>query len=157
MNQKNLALWLKIIVIGVGIAGLLIYFWLLPTIGKDLAVEEFKHLYWPYLITIWVTAVPIYWALVLAWKIFTNIGLDNSFCEENAHYLKKISILAACDCAYFFIMTVIGTFLNAVHPGILLIALFAIFTGIAIAVATAALSHLVYKAAALQDQSDLTI
>ncbi len=157
MNQKNLALWLKIIVIGVGIAGLLIYFWLLPTIGKDLAVEEFKHLYWPYLITIWVTAVPIYWALVLAWKIFTNIGLDNSFCEENAHYLKKISILAACDCAYFFIMTVIGTFLKAVHPGILLIALFAIFTGIAIAVATAALSHLVYKAAALQDQSDLTI
>ena len=47
--------------------------------------------------------------------------------------------------------------MNAVHPGILFIALFAIFAGIVIAVATAALSHLVYKAAALQDQSDLTI
>ncbi len=157
MNQKNLALWLKIIVIGVGIAGLIIYFWLIPTIGKDLAVEEFAYLFWPYLITIWITAIPIYWALGLAWKIFTNIGFDNSFCEENAQYLKKISILAACDCAYFFVMLVIGIVMNAVHPGILFIALFAIFAGIVIAVATAALSHLVYKAAALQDQSDLTI
>ena len=87
----------------------------------------------------------------------TNIGFDNSFCEENAQYLKKISILAACDCAYFFVMLVIGIVMNAVHPGILFIALFAIFAGIVIAVATAALSHLVYKAAALQDQSDLTI
>ena len=77
MNQKNLALWLKNIVIGVGIAGLIIYFWLIPTIGKDLAVEEFAYLFWPYLITIWITAIPIYWALGLAWKIFTNIGFDN--------------------------------------------------------------------------------
>ncbi len=64
MNQKNLALWLKIIVIGVGIAGLIIYFWLIPTIGKDLAVEEFAYLFWPYLITIWITAIPIYLSLI---------------------------------------------------------------------------------------------
>jgi hypothetical protein len=43
------------------------------------------------------------------------------------------------------------------HPGVTLLSLLIVFAGIAIAVAAAALSHLVHKAAALQEQSDLTI
>ena len=43
------------------------------------------------------------------------------------------------------------------HPGILFISMVVVFAGIAIAVAAACLSHLIRKAAALQDQSDLTI
>ena len=43
------------------------------------------------------------------------------------------------------------------HPGVLLLSLLIVFAGIAVTVASAALSHLVYKAASLQEQSDLTI
>ena len=43
------------------------------------------------------------------------------------------------------------------HPGIVLISLIVVFFGSAVAVAAAVLSHLVLKAALLQEQSDLTI
>ena len=43
------------------------------------------------------------------------------------------------------------------HPGIVLASLFAVFIGAAIAVAAAALSHLVYKAAQIQTENEGTI
>ena len=43
------------------------------------------------------------------------------------------------------------------HPGVLLFSLAVIFAGIAVAVVSAVLSHLVAKAGDLQEQSDLTI
>ncbi len=36
MNQKKLALWLKAIIIAVGICGLIVYFFILPSIGSDM-------------------------------------------------------------------------------------------------------------------------
>ena len=43
------------------------------------------------------------------------------------------------------------------HPGVVLASFGVVFVGIALSVAFAALSHLVKKAAALQEQSDWTI
>ena len=36
MNQKKLSAWLRGIVIGIGICGLIVYFIILPTIGDSL-------------------------------------------------------------------------------------------------------------------------
>ncbi|MBE5905224.1 MAG: DUF2975 domain-containing protein [Lachnospiraceae bacterium] len=47
--------------------------------------------------------------------------------------------------------------LNRSHPGVLLGSLVVDFVGIAIGVAAAALSHLVYKAAELKEENELTI
>ena len=47
--------------------------------------------------------------------------------------------------------------LNMNHPGILLAAFFVALVGIAIAIAAAMLSHLIRKAAKLQDESDWII
>ena len=43
------------------------------------------------------------------------------------------------------------------HPGVALASLLGVFAGVAVAIAAAALSHLVRKAAELQEQSDYTI
>ena len=48
-------------------------------------------------------------------------------------------------------------FTNMSHSGVALFSLLIVFAGVAVAVAAAALSHLVQKAAVLQEQSDLTI
>ena len=48
-------------------------------------------------------------------------------------------------------------FLGMNHPGVVLLSLVAVFAGVAVAIAAAALSHLVAKAADLQAESDLTI
>ena len=159
MEQKTLAKWLKAILIGVGICGLVVYFLIIPACGKSFAVEnpESAHCYWPWLIFLWLTAVPCFAALVLGWRIASGIGADRSFTEQNAKYLKWVSWLAAGDAAFFFVGNVVLLLANMNHPGIVLGSLLIVFAGTAIAVAAAALSRLVKKAAALQEQSDLTI
>lgn len=55
MNQKNLALWLKLVIIGMAICGLGVYFYLLPVLGDSLskAYPEFANRYYPWLIFLW--------------------------------------------------------------------------------------------------------
>ena len=159
MEQKKLARWLKLIVIGIGVCGLFIYGYLIPGYGSVIvdANPEFGYCYIPWLVFLSLTAIPCYIALYFAYRIFTNIENDQSFSKDNAKYLKWISWLAAGDAAYFFIGNVVLLFLNMNHPGILLYSLIVVFAGVAISVAAAALSHLVLKAALLQEESDLTV
>ena len=159
MEQKALSKWLKIIIIGVGICGLVGYFLVIPSFGQSLARQypEFSGRYLPWLIFIWLTAIPCYIALFFGWKIAANIGRDRSFSVENANLLKWISWLAAGDSIYFFAGNVALLLLGMRHPGVVLASLLVVFAGVAITVAAAALSHLVRKAAALQEESDLTI
>ena len=159
MEQKSLSKWLKAILIGVGLCVLVVYAVILPSYGVSLRTEypEFSGRFWPWLIFLWVTAVPICAALILGWKISTRIGEDRSFTVENARYLKWISWLAAGDSVYFFLGNVVLLFANMSHPGVTLLSLIVVFVGLCVTVAAAVLSHLVKKAAALQEQSDLTI
>lgn len=159
MQQKNLSKWLKLVIIGTGLCGLVVYFLILPVFGQSIvdSAPEFTGRYWPWLIFLWVSGIPCYAVLVFAWRIAVSIGADRSFTEANAARLKWISWLAAGDAAYFFIGSVALLLMDMSHPGVTLLSLIVVFAGIAISVAAAALSHLVQKAAALQEQSDLTI
>lgn len=159
MNQKKLSRWLKAVIIGVGICGLIVYLGLLPVFGDSLLTEypEFSSWRWPWLIFLWITAVPCFIILVLAWKIAANIGEDRSFSAENAGLLRNIAVLIVGDILFFFLGNAVFTFLSMNHPGILLISLLICAIGIAVAIAAACLSHLVRKAADLQEQSDLTV
>ena len=160
MRQKTLAIWLKIIIIGVSLSCAAIYAWAIPSLGMTIIEaegQEYESFFWPWLIFLIGTAVPICIAMVLAWNIAENIGKDKSFSIANAKLLKWIAILAGIDCAYFFTGNIVLLFLNMNHPGVLLLSMIVLFVGAAVAVAAAALSHLVRKAAELQEQSDLTI
>ena len=159
MEQKILSRWLKLVVVGVGICGLVVYALILPLYGQSLVGSnpEMAYRYWPWLIFLWLTGVPCYIALVIGWKIAVNIGLDRSFTANNARYLKRIALLAAGDTVFFFVGNIVLLFANMSHPGVVLFSLLIVFAGVAVSVAAAALSHLVLKAAQLQEQSDLTI
>ena len=159
MSQKNLSVWLKLITIGLALIGLVVYLFIIPAYGKNLAVlyPEFSDQYLPWLIFLSLTAIPLYWALVLAWRIASNIGADRSFTLSTAGHMKWIAWLAAADSAYFFIGNVVMLMLNMSHPGVTLASMMIVFVGAAVTAAAAALSHLIRKASALQEQSDLTI
>ena len=159
MNQKKLSLWLKAIIIGVGICGLVIYLGILPNLGDALHGQypEFAAWHWPWLIFLWITALPCYTILVLAWKIAANIGEDRSFSADNANLLQYIAWLIAGDILFFFLGNAVFFFLSMNHPAILLVSLLICVIGIAVAIAAACLSHLVRKAADLQEQSDFTV
>ncbi len=159
MEQKTLSKWLKWIIIGIAVCGVVVYAAVVPMLGQTIVWEnpECANYYIPWLIFLWMTAIPCYIALIFGWKIATNIGQDRSFSEYNAKMLKWISGLAIGDAVFFFAGNIVLLFLNMNHPGIVLGSLIVVFAGVAIAVAAAALSHLVKKAAVLQDQSDWTI
>ena len=159
MEQKTLSKWLKLILLGMGICGLAVYFLVVPSFGDSLRSQypEFAGRYWPWLIFIWVSGIPCYAVLVLGWRIAANIGRDASFSLENARFLRSIAVLAALDAAYVFLGNLAMLFLDMSHPGVVLLSLLVVFAGAAVAVAAGALSHLVRKAALLQEENDLTI
>jgi hypothetical protein len=159
MEQKTLSKWLKLILLGMGICGLAVYLMVVPSFGDSLRSQypEFAGRYWPWLIFIWVSGIPCYAVLVLGWRIAANIGRDASFSLENARFLRSIAVLAALDAAYVFLGNLAMLFLDMSHPGVVLLSLLVVFAGAAVAVAAGALSHLVRKAALLQEENDLTI
>lgn len=159
MTQKNLAGWLKGIIIGLTILALLVYGLLIPLFGHSIVSDapEFRSWYFPWLIFAWLTAIPCFIAAFFGWKVAVNIGKDRSFTMENSIFLRRIAVLAALDSALVFIGDMVLSFLGMCHPSIAIALLMAVFIGAAISVAFAALSHLVKKAADLQQESDLTI
>lgn len=159
MNQSALSKWLKLIIVVVGLCGLFVYVWVIPSLAQMMAgnYPEFAFCFWPWLILVWITALPCYGVLAFGWRISENIGNDRSFSIENAKCLKWVAIFAAADTGFFFVMNIVFWLLNMNHPGIVLMSLLVLVIGAAISAVSAALSHLVRKAADLQEQNDLTI
>lgn len=159
MSQSSLATWLKAIILGTAFCGAILYFYIFPSYGRSLAIDnpELSFGYWPWLALIWITAVPCYSVLLFSWSISGEIGRDNSFSERNALLLKRTSQLALLDSAIFLAGNAAYFLLGMSHPGIALFSLLVIVAGIVFAVAAAALSHLVLKAAEMHQENELTI
>ena len=159
MKKKSLSNWLKAIIIGMGFIGLVFYGLVVPALGNDLVSHypEYNDAYYLWVVFLWLTAIPCYIVLYLAWKISANIGKDNSFSKENAVCMKYISMLAAGDSIFFFIGNIVYLVIGFNHPSVVLASLVIVFIGVSIAVAAAVLSHLILKAAQLKEENDLTI
>ena len=172
MKQKELSILLRIVVILCCLVWLVFANWF----GRMLGLAVMEDAY--------VVAFPLLLCLMLlppllvfwdAWKIFTQIGKNNSFCVENARRLRRISFCALADTVLDVILLVYGVvdrfrFVSRFAPDDVIMAaldddmflavvkfLFVAFIGVAVTVAAAALSHLTLKAADLQDENDLTI
>ncbi|MEG6572426.1 DUF2975 domain-containing protein [[Clostridium] cellulosi] len=158
MNHQ-LSVWLKLAIIVTGICVTVIYFLAFPFLGKDIISDypEFRSWFWPWLLYLWLTAVPCYIAIVSGWKVVKEIGRDHSFCIENAKRLKLISILAATDSALVLIGNIIFLLLNMNHISVILVALLIIIAGMDLSVLFAALSNMVMKATKLREENELTI
>ena len=158
MKQKTLSNYLKGIILSMAIIGLIIYFKIFPSILTEV-LTEFNLLkqYNIWSIIFLISSIPCFLVLVCGWFIATNIGIDQSFSKENANYLKIITILTLIDTIYFFIANVVLYIYHYSSPIIFTISLIIAFSGIAIAIISACLSHLVMNAYELKIQSDLTI
>lgn len=159
MKRKELAKWLKMVIVFAALIGVFLCIVLAPALGHD-AVSmnpELDYMFWPCLIFIWITAIPFYVALYKVWLICQEISKDNSFCLENAKRLKEISKLALSECIFYLIGMIILLSMNLLHPSVFFMMTFIIFVGVSIGIVSAALSHLVEKASELKNENDLTI
>ena len=159
MSQKGLANSLKAVIIGVAVCGLVIYFYFLPVWGRTIiqSAPAYENCYLPWMIFLWITGLPCYLVLLCGWKISTEIGADRSFTDLNARLLTYISALAAFDSVLLFVGSGVFYVLGMSHGGLMLLCIMVAFAGVTVTVAAAVLSHLVYEAAALEEESELTI
>ncbi len=159
MNQRKLANLLKTVIIGAGSCAAAVYLFILPQVGLNIVEKypEFDYAFWPWLIFLFGTALPVFAALGCAFRVAVEIGRDNSFSKINAKMLKAIAILAAADTSYFFVGNAVLFALSMNFVAIVLLSLLVVFIGFAVTVACGALSHLILKAAEMREENELTI
>jgi len=159
MSQKKISMWIRLATLSVTVCSTIIYACIIPVLGQSIVYSnpEFSSWYWPWLCFLWVTAIPCYIVLFFVFKISGEVKNDHSFSQQTAKYLKYIAVLIFVNIAYFFIGNIALFFLNMTHPGILLVSLIIDVVGIVIALVAFILSHFVYKAAILQEESDGTV
>lgn len=155
MEQRKLAIWLKAIMVGLGVIGAVLLGAVIPYLTKQIGGTNGK----PMVLNVWIwtSAIPVYIVFFLVWKIADSIGINQSFSFVNAKRIARISQLAAGDALYWFIGLVVFLFRKQVTVHAFASGMFVVFTGVCIALAAAIFSHLVQKAAVLQNQEDLTI
>ena len=118
---------------------------------------QISDMYIPWLVLFIISAIPCYVILYLGWRVAVNTGKDRSFSLENARHIKLASKIILFDALYFFVVNVCMWRIYVNHPGVILALVFIVFACVVVSVVAAVLSHLVVKAADLQEQSDLTI
>ncbi|PFL18394.1 hypothetical protein COJ07_19355 [Bacillus cereus] len=159
MKQKELSLWLKLIIVLCGCFGLLFCLYIGPETGRAtlLSSEILKGLYKPFVLFIWITGIPFFSALFLGWKLCSDIALDKAFTVKNASRLKRISILSMSE-GVLYIGGLLYIFAaGSYHTSILVILLLILFFSVVISIFTSLLSHLIRKASEIKDDNDLTI
>lgn len=167
MGQKELSVLLKIVVVVLAVFLVLALCFFLPPLAHEvylfcLDLDWSGEKAWiaggcvmPAVIAL--SSLPCFAALWLAWRIFTEIGRNNSFCHENARRLGVISRLALVDTVVYVVLSVFLCAMGVGHPSIVLIMSAIILFGAAVTICCAALSHLTQKAADLKSDNDLTI
>ena len=159
MKQKELSRWLRCIVVFGWFCCVLLSAVVLPMLAREAAAQapDFAYLKWPCLALFWIGMAIVAAALWHAWRIFGEVGRDNSFCVENAKRLRWISLLALADTILCALSAVFLLACGALHPGIFLMLLLIVVIGLGMFAASAALSYLTWKATALKEENDLTV
>ena len=156
MKRLGLVRTLKGVIVFLAVMAALCYIEIFPDAIEEMGRQN-ANVTWlvtPGTIAVSISAIPIAIALVLFWRICTEIGRDNSFCHRNASRLSGIGFCALIDTGYCAVGTV--TLEILVGSPIWLLGLGVCTVGLAIALAAFLLSHLVLKAD-MKAENDLTI
>ena len=156
MNQKNLSRWVRGVLITVGVCGLAMLLWISAVTGKT-TEGILGGIPAAWTVLLWCAAVPCYGVLAVGWRIAGSIGADRSFTPENAKRLVICAWLFAGDGIFFFLGNLVLLLCGTGGIGVTVLSLVPCFLAAACSVAAAALSHLVRKAAKLQEDEDFTI
>ena len=158
MTEKSLCIWVRYAILAIAICGVCACaFWYPYSVSwstKALQATQ-KVAYWVQLVFYWLISLPCFALLCMGWKITTAIKEDRLFVEQNATLVKKAVHILFADIIVFLVGNAIFLALGW-NAFALLYLLFAV-VGLVISVFMAILSHYLYKAAVLQEESEGTI
>jgi hypothetical protein len=159
MSAKSLGMWVRFAVGCIFLCGVIVCAWILPDYGASMAraYPEFAYAYTPWLIFIWIIALPCVGVLFFGWKVAGAISRDEAFTMKAAGWIKTAAILMFLAVGIFCVGNIFFFLMNMSHPSIVLVSLFVDMVGIALAIIAATLARYVTKAAILQEEAEGTL
>ncbi|KAA1191521.1 DUF2975 domain-containing protein [Paenibacillus sp. B2(2019)] len=157
--MKRETLFLKIVVILIGLPVLALCIFWLPTIPNKAAGDYRVYLVYPVLIGVYVTVIAYFVALYQALRLLSYIDKNKAFSELSIKALKNIiycaiiiSILYAAGMPLIYEMAQ-----EADAPGLIVLGLVMTCAPIVIAVFAAVLQKLLKNAIEIKSENDLTV
>lgn len=157
--MKRETLFLKVVVVLIGIPILALCLLGLPLIAKEAAEHFPAHWVYPAFIGLYGAAIPYFYVLYQAFKLLSYIDKNIAFSELSVKALRTIkhcaiaiSILFSASLPLFYLVADVDD-----APGLLLIGLVINFAPIVIAVFAAVLEKLLKNAIEIKLENDLTV
>ena len=153
MIEKSLLCLVRITIIVMAICGIAFNIFLAPMTATDIGNNEIAIVI--QCIVQWVISIPCFCVLVLAWRISSNMKSGRLFAFENAKRINDASTLLFISIVGFIIAKVSFYLLGWNKE--LIVHVIIIIVGLALLVMMKVLSHYIYNAAELQEESDFTV
>ena len=155
MKHSTMANLLRGVIILLVLCGVFVHLYLLPNMFVGGIYRELVT--GPWLILAAIALIPCYAVTVIAWQIAGSIEKEREFCHRNATRFRWIFGLALSDSAVFLVGSVILFLIGRAYAWCVLGAVVLAALGVCVAIAAAVMSHLIDRAAVMQDDADLTI
>ena len=158
MTGKALCFWVRCAIIAIAVCGLcvcVVWYPIITELNVPLNVEKMQ--FWAQLVFYWLASLPCFWILIMGWRVTKAIKEDRLFTNETAKIVKTATQILFIDIAVFFIGNLALLLLKWAWWGIAIIHLFFLIAGLVVGIFMAILSHYLYKAAELQEESEGTI
>ena len=157
MKGETLFLKVVVILIGIPILGLCIFG--LPSIANEAAEHYPAYLLYPVLIGMYAAAVPFFFALYQTLKLLSYIDKNKAFSELSVNALKYIKYCAiTISILYAGLIPLLVPIADADDaPGVVALGLVITFASIVIAIFAAVLQKLLKNAIDIKSENDLTV
>ncbi|PEX82939.1 DUF2975 domain-containing protein [Bacillus cereus] len=159
--KQGSTLFLKTVVILIGIPVLAMCIFLVPKIGNFAAelYPDIAFLKYLVFINLYATAIPFYYALYQAFKLLSYIDKNNAFSALSVSALKNIKY-CAMTISVLYVLGMPLFYLIAERddaPGFIIIGMIMILASMVIAVFAAVLQRLLQDAIDIKSENDLTV
>lgn len=160
-SMKTLTRILHGFIIVATLVGAVVFLFLTPWVGQELAEEnpEFAWAYFPCLIWAWFFALPLFIAVWPCWELAGSLSTsEGPFTRKNVRFLHLVACLAFADALIYLTGLLILGFMGASQPGLTyIISPIVIFLCLAFGVVMIALSRVLNESVALREENDMTI
>ena len=158
MTGKALCFWVRCAIIAIAICGVCVCaFWYPFCVFLTSITPQGigKAVFWVQILFYWLTSLPCFWILIMGWRVTTAIKEERLFQEGTAKTVKNATQILFIDLAVFFIGNVLFLLLD--WNRLAWIYFVFVIVGLVIGIFMAILSHYLYRAAELQEESEGTI
>lgn len=157
--KKGTTLFLKLAIIIIGIPVFALCSYMMYFVYNNPVSSEYSHILYPIIIGIFISAIPFYIALFIAFKLLNYIDENKAFSSVSVSALKNIKYCASIiSILYILLMPFIFLLADKDDaPGAILMAGVPIFASMVIAVFSGVLQKLLQEAVDIKSENDLTV